>query len=121
MLALQFREAAQRYARWGVTSIHLMNSGKSLPLTIDTLTLAKTPQKWTIYSWARLEPRIADAWSAMDAAPKSLPNRVRIDGPKWILDGTGIEQNALQREAYLGRPGWHGRPSPADGSWRRAG
>jgi predicted amidohydrolase YtcJ len=119
MLALQFREAAQRYARWGVTSIHLMNSGKSLPLTIDTLTLAKTPQKWTIYSWARLEPRIADAWSAMDAAPKSLPNRVRIDGPKWILDGTGIEQNALQREAYLGRPGWHGRSNYTDEQLRQ--
>ena len=109
-LPLHFREAAQRYARWGVTSIHLMNSGKSLDVTLDTLALANTPQKWTVYSWAPgAVPSIAGAWAAMDAAPKRLPPRVRIDGPKWMLDGTPIEQNALQREPYAGRPDWRGR------------
>jgi hypothetical protein len=114
-MAVHFREAAQRYARWGVTSIHLMNSGKSLEATIDTLALADTPQKWTVYSWATgAVPSIAGAWTAMDAAPKKLPPRVRIDGPKWMLDGTPVEQNALKREPYAGRPEWRGRSNHSD-------
>jgi predicted amidohydrolase YtcJ len=118
-LAVPFRDAGQRYARWGVTSIHLMNSGKSLQLTLDTLALANTPQKWTIYSWAPgAVPSIAGAWAAMDAAPKRLPQRVRIDGPKWMLDGTPIEQNALQREPYAGRPDWRGRSNHSDAQLR---
>jgi predicted amidohydrolase YtcJ len=114
-LAAHFVAAAQRYARWGVTSIHLMNSGKSLGVTLDTLALAKTPQKWTVYSWATgAVPNVAGAWAVMDAAPKQLPPRVRVDGPKWMLDGTPIEQNARQREPYAGRPQWRGRSNLTD-------
>lgn len=113
-LSGEFRAAAQRYARWGVTSIHLMNSGRSLDVAIDALDKALTPQKWTVYSWARHVPRIADAWAAMDAAPQRLPPRVRIDGPKWILDGTPIEQNAFQRQPYAGRADWRGRSNYKD-------
>ncbi|MDM0022360.1 amidohydrolase [Variovorax saccharolyticus] len=118
-LAPSFQAAAQRYARWGVTSIHLMNSGKTLEVTLDTLAKAETPQKWTVYSWATgAVPSIAGAWSAMDAAPKTLPLRVRIDGPKWMLDGTPIEQNALRREPYAGRPDWRGRSNHSDAQLR---
>jgi len=118
-LALAFHAAAQRYARWGVTSIHLMNSGKSLEVTLDTLAKAKTPQKWTVYSWATgAVTSIAGAWATMDAAPKALPPRVRIDGPKWMLDGTPIEQNALQREPYAGRPDWRGLSNHSDAELR---
>jgi len=31
-----------------------------------------------------------------------------------MLDGTPIEQNALKREPYAGRPGWRGRSNHAD-------
>lgn len=118
-LAPSFEAAGQRYARWGVTSIHLMNSGKSLEVTLDTLAKAKTPQKWTVYSWAPgAVTSIAGAWSAMDSAPKTLPPRVRIDGPKWMLDGTPVEQNALRREAYAGRPDWRGRSNHSDAQLR---
>jgi predicted amidohydrolase YtcJ len=43
---------------------------------------------------------------------------VRIDGPKWMLDGTPVEQNALQREPYPGRPDWRGRSNYTDGQLR---
>lgn len=119
-LAVRFREVAQRYARWGVTSIHLMNSGKSLETTLAALALGGTPQKWTVYSWATgAVPSIAGAWAAMDAAPRALPPRVRIDGPKWMLDGTPLEQNALQREPYAGRPDWRGRSNHTDEQLRQ--
>jgi predicted amidohydrolase YtcJ len=34
---------------------------------------------------------------------------VRIDGIKWVLDGTPIEQLAYRSREYPGRPGWRGR------------
>ena len=108
-LAAAFGEAAKRYARWGVTSIHLMNNDKSLQLTLDGLAIAKTGQKWTIYSWATPVRGIADAWTAIDAVAKPMPPRIRIEGPKWMLDGTPLEQNSVQREPHPGRPGWFGR------------
>ena len=108
-LAIEFREAGQRYARWGVTSIHLMNSGHPLQTAVQALAAAGTPQKWTIYSWAGPVSRIADAWTTLDDAARTLPPRVRIEGPKWLLDGTPIEQNALQRRPYVGRGDWRGR------------
>ena len=49
-LAASFGEAQQRYARWGVTSIHLMNNDKSLEVTLAGLALANPLQKWTVYS-----------------------------------------------------------------------
>jgi hypothetical protein len=73
-LSGEFHDAAQRYARWGVTSIHLMNSGRSLDMAVEALALARTPQKWTVYSWARHVPRVADAWAAIDTAPGKLPH-----------------------------------------------
>ncbi len=117
-LTLEFREAGQRYARWGVTSIHLMNSGLSLQTALQALAAAGTPQKWTIYSWAGPVSRIADAWATLDNAPRTLPPRVRIEGPKWLLDGTGIEQNALKRTPYAGRGDWRGRANYSEAQLR---
>jgi predicted amidohydrolase YtcJ len=111
-LAAAFDEAQKRYARWGVTSIHLMNNDKTAEMTLAALAAAKPLQKWTVYSWGTWQTtaqRIPDAWAVIDAAAKQAPARVRVEGPKWMLDGTPIEQNSLQRAAYDGRPGWHGR------------
>lgn len=113
-LAAVFRDAAMQYARWGVTSIHLINNGKSLDLTLEALRRLPAAQKWTVYAWGASATGIPQAWAEMDAARGRLPPRVRIDGPKWMLDGTPLEQNALQRQAYAGRPDWRGRSNLAD-------
>lgn len=114
-LAASFGDAQQRYARWGVTSIHLMNNDKSLAVTLAALAAAKPQQKWTVYSWGTWETqRIADAGTIIDAAVKQAPAKVRVEGPKWMLDGTPIEQNSFQRAAYNGRPGWRGRSNFTD-------
>ena len=109
VLAKAFGDAAQRYARWGVTSIHLMNSDKTLQATLDGLAMAKTGQKWTVYSWAVPLQRIPEAWTAIETSPTPLSPRIRIEGPKWMLDGTPLEQNSFQRDAHPNRPGWYGR------------
>ena len=116
-LAATFGEAQKRYARWGITSIHLMNNDKSLEVTLAGLAAAKPQQKWTVYSWGAWQTtaqRLPDAWAVIDAASKQAPAKVRIEGPKWMLDGTPIEQNSLQRAAYDGRPEWHGRSNFSD-------
>ena len=114
-LAISFGEAQQRYARWGVTAIHLMNNDKSLEVTLAALAIAKPLQKWTVYSWGTWETqRIPEAWAAIDRVAKQTLPKVRVEGPKWIVDGTPIEQNSLQRAAYVDRPGWHGRSNFTD-------
>lgn len=109
LLAMVFGEAARRYARWGVTSIHLMNNDKTLQATLDGLALAKTAQKWTVYAWATPAQSVAQAWSDIEQAPRPTSPQVRVEGPKWMLDGTPLEQNSFQREPHPGRPAWFGR------------
>jgi predicted amidohydrolase YtcJ len=120
-LATAYGAAQQRYARWGVTSIHLMNNDKSLEVTLAGLAAAKPMQKWTVYSWGAWQTpatRIPDAWAVIDAAAKQAPAKVRVEGPKWMLDGTPIEQNSLQRNGYGTRPGWRGRSNFTDAQLR---
>ena len=120
-LATAFGTAQQRYARWGVTSIHLMNNDKSLEVTLAGLAAAKPAQKWTVYSWGAWQTpaeRIPDAWAVIDAAAKQAPAKVRVEGPKWVLDGTPIEQNALQRKAYGSQSDWRGRSNFTDAQLR---
>ena len=62
--------------------------------------------------------RIPDAWGVIDAAAKQAPAKVRVEGSKWILDGTPIEQNSLQRKAYGNQPGWRGRSNFTDAQLR---
>ena len=80
-----------------------MNNDKSLEVTLAGLAIAKPLQKWTVYSWGTWQTtaeRIPDAWAAIDTAAKQAPAKVRVEGPKWMLDGTPIEQNSFQRKAY---------------------
>jgi predicted amidohydrolase YtcJ len=108
-LAEEFAAASRRYARWGVTSIHLMNSSGPLDVTIDALTRARPGPRWTVYAWAAPARGIEEPWREIERVAPAAPARVKIEGPKWVLDGTPIEQLALRREDYPGRPGWRGR------------
>jgi predicted amidohydrolase YtcJ len=117
-LSEELAAASQRYARWGVTSIHLMNSGSPLDVTIEALRRAKPIQRWTVYAWAGPVSDVAEPWRAIEAAATTAPAGVRIEGPKWMLDGTPIEQNALVRDDYPGRAGWRGRSNLDDASLR---
>ncbi|MBW8831571.1 MAG: amidohydrolase family protein [Burkholderiales bacterium] len=114
-----FAASARRYAHWGVTSIHLMSSMMPLSTTIDTLRRASTPQRWTVYSWAGPVARVSEGWSQIDAAQRTrLPDRIRVGGINWALDGTSLEQMARRRDAYIGRPDWFGRSNYSDAALR---
>ena len=116
-LAAEFKAAGERYAGWGVTSIHLMNSGSPLGVTLEALAQAQTAQDWTVYAWAGAVPTIDAAWQAITAA--TPPSGVRVEGPKWVLDGTPLELNALRREPYPNRAGWRGRSNHSDEQLRQ--
>jgi len=118
-LAEQFRWAGERYARWGVTSIHQMNSGSPLGVTLEGLRLAKPKQKWIVYAWAGAVAHIDDAWKTIDAAASAVPPNVRVEGPKWVLDGTPIEMNALRRDPYPNLSCWRGRSNHTDEQLRQ--
>lgn len=92
-----------------------MNNDKSLEVTLAGLAIAKPLQRWTVYSWGAFETReVPEAWAAIDrVADKTVP-KVRVEGPKWMMDGTPIEQNSLQRADYVDRPGWRGRSNFTD-------
>jgi hypothetical protein len=51
---------------------------------------------------------------SVDRVAKQTVPKVRVEGPKWMMDGTPIEQNSLQRVDYVDRPGWRGRSNFTD-------
>jgi predicted amidohydrolase YtcJ len=117
-LAAVLQEASRRYARWGVTSIHLINNGRTPRAAVEALARVEPAQKWTVYAWGAGLASVAAAWQTIDDVTSPRPPRVRVDGPKWILDGTPIEENAWQRDPYPGRAGWRGRSNLTDAELR---
>ncbi|MDB5820540.1 MAG: hypothetical protein JWQ11_4180 [Rhizobacter sp.] len=107
-----FEEAADQYAQWGVTAIHLMNTGRSVSTTLAVLESVKLRQKWTVYAWGVWQTPSTDieaAWRVVEAARGKTPPNVQVEGPKWVLDGTPLDELAHRRMPYPGRPDWSGR------------
>jgi predicted amidohydrolase YtcJ len=116
-----FEEAGQQYAHWGVTAIHLMNTTKSVSTTLAVLGTIKRRQKWTVYSWGVWQTPSNDieaAWRVVDEARGKTPPNVRVEGPKWVLDGTPLDQLAHRRSPYPDRPDWSGRSNFTDAQLR---
>ncbi len=107
------RQVADRYAGWGVTTVHQMAHDYRLGDALRAVEAAKPPIKWTIYGWGWPVRSPADAW--LDFAPsRQLPSNVRTGGIKWVLDATPIERDALMCADYSDRPGHRGRSNYSD-------
>lgn len=103
-----YRQAGEAYLRWGVTAIHEMALSHTVERTVAALAEARIPLRWSIYRGPILSSALDEAW-ADDFAALKLPDKVRIAGIKWILDGTPIERDAAMRSDYADRKGWQGR------------
>ena len=116
--AAAIREAADRYAKWGVTSFHQMAHNYRLDAALAAIRAAKPQIKWTVYgwNWPRRSPR--DAWAEF-SRNRQLPPRVRVGGIKWVLDATPIERDAFLRADYSDRPGHRGRSNYSDEQLRQ--
>jgi predicted amidohydrolase YtcJ len=93
---------------FGVTSIQDMAGYLTPSVTIASFRRAELAQRVRIIRWPMPDATglRAREWEsvAADVAP-----RVRVSGTKWVLDATPIDQFALRRRAYSGRPDWFGR------------
>ena len=113
--ALQ-REAAAAAQR-GVTTIQNMSTPFDASTAARVFRAARLPQRVRIMAMPAASPRGRQlaSWRAL---PARLAPTVRRSGVKYVIDGTPIEGNALQRRAYTylpHRPGWYGRRYfPAD-------
>ncbi len=113
-LTRSLRETSDSSLRFGVTSVQDMAGFMTPELTARVFRAAHIPLRIRLIRWS-----IPTATSLNTSEWKSIPTqvapRVIVEGRKWVLDGTPIEEFALSRTPYPGRPGWYGRLEfPAD-------
>ncbi len=98
----------------GVTSVQNMAGALAPGLTARVFRDARLPIRVRLVRWSIPTPTSMNAveW---DTVSERIAARVIVDGRKWVPEGTPIEQFALRRTPYPGRPGWYGRLSfPVD-------
>lgn len=94
--------------RLGVTSVQNMAGFVSPAVTARVFRDAALALRVRLIRWPipNATGRNEAEWDRMRV---SVTPRVVISGRKWVLDATPIDQSALMRRPYQGRPGWHGR------------
>ncbi len=108
-----YRDFAGQMVRWGVTSIQQMENDRPLEETLAALAEADVALRWGVFAWP-MPVRSVDEPRPAVARPPGLPDRVRVLGTKWMLDGTPVERGAALRQPYADRPGWSGRVNFTD-------
>ena len=107
-LVAELRAYADSALRLGVTSVQDMAGLVGPALTVGAFRDADLPIRVRLIRWS-----IPDASgrneAEWDTVAARVGPRVVVSGRKWVLDATPIEQNALMRRPYPGRPGWYGR------------
>jgi len=103
-----FRRYAEERLQYGVTSVQAMTGHFDAATTARVTRAARLPIRLRVvpYPMPDAPGRGMTEWRAIARQPAP---RVTVTGVKYALDGTPIEQLALERAAYRGRPGWHGR------------
>ena len=103
-----WRDYASDRLQYGVTSVQAMTGHFDPATTVRIARAAALPLRLRIipYPMPNLPGRGMAEWKRVSERPAQ---RVRVSGVKYALDGTPLEQLALERAEYRGRPGWHGR------------
>ena len=96
--------------RFGVTSVQDMAGFLSPAVTTHVFREAHLPIRVRLVRWS-IPTATSMNTKEWDTVAARVAPRVIVDGRKWVPEGTPIEQFALQRAAYPGRPGWYGRLS----------
>ncbi|HET9986819.1 MAG TPA: amidohydrolase family protein [Longimicrobiales bacterium] len=102
------RAYARRELRFGITSVQDMASSMDAATTVRVFRAARLPLRVRIIRFSIPSATGLEAAEWVGVPEHPAPNVV-VSGRKWILDGTPVEQNALTRRGYPGRPGWYGR------------
>jgi len=113
----RMREFLNAAARWGITSIQLMSAPNEPEHLVDLLSAIDPPIRVRVIPFpftdraGRLEP-------VYPQVPDRIARRVRVEGVKWLLDGTPIERSASLRQPYSDDPGWSGTMNFPDAELR---
>jgi predicted amidohydrolase YtcJ len=118
VLAAAVRRTAERALRSGVTSIQSMANAMDPVTTCRVFDQAQLQLRVRVVSMPTTDSigRRAEMWrdAARDPAcarsdTAHFRSTARVDGMKWILDGTGVERLSLLRAPYGDRPAWSGQ------------
>lgn len=104
LFAVQRADAA-RPAALGVTTLQQMSSMVGPSMAARAFSAATIPVRVRVITWPR--PGHPGEWRPL--ANRPLSERTYVSGVKYVVDGTPLEQWALMRQPYPGRPGWYGR------------
>ena len=107
-LVSALRVFADSSLRMGVTSVQNMAGDLPPGLTLRVFREARLPIRIRLIRWS-IPTATSMNVAEWDTVATAVAPRVVVDGRKWVLDGTPIEQLALQRTPYPGRPSWYGR------------
>lgn len=109
-LVAAFRDFSDETLRYGITTVQNMANDLDPATMIRIVHRAQLPFRLRLIRFSMTNPtgRLISEWESVDVHPAPL---TVVSGRKWILEGTGVEGNALQRKPYFfrDRPGWHGR------------
>ena len=107
-LVAALREFADSALRLGVTSVQDMAGFLPPGLTVRLFREAHLPLRVRLVRWS-VPTATSLNLEEWDTVAAHVAPRVVVDGRKWVLEGTPIEQLALRRTPYPGRPHWYGR------------
>lgn len=109
------RQDAAAAVRFGITSIQEMSTSLQAGQAAALVSEANVPVRWRII---RFPLTNAANWLTTESSG-SPSSTVRVNGTKWIIDGTPVERLAFMREPYRDRPGWTGRLNFSEADLRR--
>ena len=107
-LVAELRAYADSAVRLGVTTVQDMAGFVNPTLTVRAFHDADLPIRVRLIRWS-IPHALGRNEAEWDTVRARVGPRVVVSGRKWVLDGTPIEQNALMRRPYPGRPDWYGR------------
>jgi predicted amidohydrolase YtcJ len=92
---------------WGITTIQLMSAPTDPGHLVTLLGSTGSPIRVRIipFVYTTTAGRQRPEYPAI---PTKIADRVRVDGVKWLLDGTPIEHSAAMSRPYPDDPGWSG-------------
>lgn len=99
-----FRTYAESRLKEGVTSLQLMTTSQTPESLARTVIDANSPLKVRLVHFV-----IPAEDGVIPLKARRLSPTLRLDGIKYIVDGTPIDQFAYRSADYAGRPGWRGR------------
>ena len=94
---------ARRAVRYGITSVQTM-PGVEYGRFAALMPRAGSPIRWRV-----IRNPFDGGVLTLDANPFSVAAMTRLNGVKYILDGSPLEGWAAMRAPYADRPGWTGR------------